>query len=102
MKRVPSLVLMVLALALVLGLAMPALADEAKGKIKTLDPDKSTFTILDDNAKDLVFTHDKEGKVFINDKESKLSDLKVDDQVTVTYKKDGDKMICSEVRAKRS
>jgi Cu/Ag efflux protein CusF len=102
MKRVPSLVLMVLALALVLGLAMPALADESKGKIKSLEPDKSTFTITDSDAKDLQFTHDKEGKVFINDKESKLADLQVGDQVTVTYKKDGDKMICSEVRAKRS
>jgi Cu/Ag efflux protein CusF len=102
MKRAPTLILMLLAVALVLGLALPALAEEAKGKIKTLEPDKSTFTILDSANKDLTFTHDKDGKVFINDKESKLADLQVGDQVTVTYKKDGDKMLCTEVRAKRS
>ena len=30
------------------------------------------------------------------------SPIRVGDQIIVTYKKDGDKMVCSEIRAKRS
>ena len=48
MKRVPSLGLLILALVLLLVLTGPALADEAKGRIKTLDLDKSTFVMADE------------------------------------------------------
>jgi hypothetical protein len=100
MKRVPMLAL-ILALGLVLILAMPALADEAKGKVKSLDPDKGTFVITDANNKDLDFHALKDCKVFVNDKEGKLADLKVGDQLTITYAKEGEKMNASEIRAKR-
>ena len=100
MKRVPMLAL-VLALGLVLILAMPALADEAKGKVKTLDPDKNMFVITDANNKDFEFHALKDCKVFLNDKEGKLADLKVGDQLTITYAKEGEKMNASEIRAKR-
>ena len=99
MKRVPILGL--LALALLLVLAMPALADEAKGTIKSLEPEKHTFVMADDNNKDWTFTALKDCKVFVNDKEAKLADLKVDDRVTITYAKEGDKLNASEIRAKR-
>ena len=101
MKRVPTLGLMILALGLVLVLTMPALADEAKGKVKSLDPDNLKFVITDANAKDLEFAALKDCKVFVNDKESKLADLKVGDQLTITYTKEGEKMNASEIRSKR-
>src|SRR5437899_10487600 len=100
MKRVPMLAL-VMALGLVLILAMPALADEAKGKVKSLDPDKSMFVITDANAKDLEFHALKDCKVFLNDKDAKLAHLKVGDQLTITYAKEGEKMNASEIRVKR-
>ena len=101
MKRVPSLGLVILALVLLLVLTGPALADEAKGRIKTLDLDKSSFVMADDNNKDWTINAAKDCKVFLNDKESKLADLKADDKVTVTYAKDGEKINASEIRAKR-
>jgi energy-converting hydrogenase Eha subunit F len=43
MNRVPKWFVLVLALVFLLGLAAPVLADEAKGKIKSVDNDKSQF-----------------------------------------------------------
>jgi hypothetical protein len=80
---------------------MPALADEAKGRIKTLDPDNHKFVMTDANNKDWEIHALKDCKVFLDDKEGKLGDLKVDDQLTITYTKDGDKLNASEIRAKR-
>jgi hypothetical protein len=101
MIRLPIYFLAVLAIALVVGLAMPVLAAEAKGKIASVDADKSEFVLLDSNGKNWTFNHDKAGKVFINDKLSKLSDLKAGDEATVTYEKKDTKLVCSEVRATR-
>jgi biopolymer transport protein ExbD len=101
MVRFSTLFLGVLCVALVLAFSMPALAAEAKGTIKTVTADKHEFVLADANAKDWTIHLNKDGKVLINDKESKLSDLQASDEVTVIYEKEGDKLMASEVRCKR-
>lgn len=102
MKVLPKWFVMVLALALIAGLTAPALAaDTAKGKIKTVTADKEEFVLTDTNGKDLTFHMDDSGKILVNDKAGKLNDLKIDDEVTVTFKKQGAKLIATEVRCDR-
>jgi Cu/Ag efflux protein CusF len=101
MNRVPKWFLLVLALVFLLGLAAPVLADEAKGKIKSVDADKSQFVVTDKDGKDWTFKMDDNAKIRLNDKDSKLNDLKEGDEVKVTYEKKADQMIASEVRCER-
>jgi len=58
MNRVPKWFVLVLALVFLLGLAAPVLADEAKGKIKSVDNAKSQFVVTDKDGKDLTFKMD--------------------------------------------
>lgn len=101
MIRIPKIVATLFALVVLAAFSIPALAAEAKGKVKTVTPDKHQFVFTDQNRKDWTFEMDKGGKVFINDKESKLADLQAGDEVTVTYDKKNDKLMASEVRCKR-
>ena len=106
MTRLPNWMLVVVALALLVGLATPALANQAKdeataGKIKSVAADKDQFVLTDKDNKDWTFDVDEKAKVSVNDKAGKLSDLKPGDDVTITYEKKGAKMIAKEVRAKR-
>ena len=101
MARFSTLFLGVLTVALLLALSMPAVAAEAKGTIKTVTADKNEFVMTDANAKDWTIHLKKDAKVLVNDKESKLSDLQAADEVTVTYEKDGDRLIATEIRCKR-
>ena len=101
MVRFSKVFIGVLAAAFLLALVAPAFAAETKGTIKTVNIDKVEFVMADANAKDWTIHLNKDGKVFINDKESKLSDLQASDEVTVTYEKEGDRLMASEVRCKR-
>ena len=53
MNRVPKWFVLVLALVFLLGLAAPVLADEAKGKIKSVDPSGKIVT-LDDGTQLMI------------------------------------------------
>jgi Cu/Ag efflux protein CusF len=101
MIRVPRWLVIVLALVLVVGLAAPALAAEAKGKIKSISPDSKELVLTDDNGKDWTFQIDDSAKVRLADKDVKLQDLKEGDQATVTYQKQGAKMIATEIRCEK-
>jgi hypothetical protein len=101
MRRLSTLMLGVLALVLVLGLALPVIADEASGKVKTVNGDKNQFVMTDAGGKDLTITLNKDGKVFINDKAGKLSDLQAGDEVKVTCEIKNDQHHASEVRVTR-
>ena len=91
----------VFALVAVFALAGSALAADAKGKIKTVTADKNQFVMNDADGKAWTINAAKDCKIQLNDKEAKLSDLQADDEVTVTYEKDGDKLVASAVRATR-
>src|SRR5262249_31451828 len=103
MIRMPKWLVALMVIGLLLGLAMPAMAADLKikGKIKSVDADKNEFVLTDNDNKDFTMTLDKDGKVLINDKESKLSDLKAGDKAEVTCEKKEDKHIASLVKVTR-
>jgi hypothetical protein len=80
------------------------MADEMKGKIKKVDADKNTITVTDKDDKDHTFT--LADKADILDTKGKALDgglkasafKKAGQPVTITYKKDGDKVVASKVK----
>ena len=101
MIRTKHLFMCVLALVMVVALAVPTFAAETKGKVKSVDEAASKLVFTDVNGKDWTFTVNKDAKVFLNDKEMKLSDIKENDDATVTYEKKDDALNASEIRATR-
>jgi hypothetical protein len=101
MIRLPKWLLVMFAVAVLVALATPVLAEEAKGKIKSVSADKKQFVVTDNGGKDFEFTLTDEGKVTLGDKDIRLNELKEGDQVTITYEKKDDKMMASEVKARR-
>lgn len=91
----------VLAFVAVFAFATSAYAAEAKGKIKTVTADKNEFVMNDADGKAWTIHSGKDCKFTVNDKESKLADLQADDEVQVTYEKDGERLVASSVRATR-
>jgi Cu/Ag efflux protein CusF len=90
-----------LAMILLVALAAPVLADEVKGKVKSITADKREFTVTDNDGKNHEFVLTEDGKVKLGDKDGKLSDLKEGDEVTITYEKKDGKMMVSEIKCKR-
>jgi Cu/Ag efflux protein CusF len=101
MIRLPKWLLMGLAMILLVALAAPVLADEVKGKVKSITADKREFTVTDNDGKNHEFVLTEDGKVKLGDKDGKLSDLKEGDEVTITYEKKDGKMMVSEIKCKR-
>lgn len=91
----------VLALVAALGFATTAFAADAKGKVKTVTADKNEFVIADADGKNWTIMTGKECKIQMNDKDAKLADLQADDEVTVTYEKDGEKLVATSIKATR-
>lgn len=77
--------LALLALALLLISAAPAMADQARGNIALIDPDNHTFTMVDENNNVLQMRFLVGGQVLLNDQEATIWDLLPGDQVTVTF-----------------
>jgi hypothetical protein len=108
MLRLPKWVLMVLAVALVLGLYGRSLAADAKdatdttrGTIKSVNDADKSFVMTDKNGKDWTFHMDDNAKVRLaNNKEGKLADLKKGDDVEIKYTKKADRLIAMEVERK--
>jgi Cu/Ag efflux protein CusF len=71
------------------------------GQIKSIDADKNELILTDAKGKDHTFTLEKDAKVWLTNKESKISDLKKGDRVGVRYEKSGDEMKAQRVRAHR-
>jgi biopolymer transport protein ExbD len=90
-----------LAVAIALALTLPAFAADAKGKVKTVSGPKNQFVMTDANRKEWTIRMNEDGKVFINDKESKVSDLQAGDMVTITYSAQGERLFATKVDCKR-
>jgi biopolymer transport protein ExbD len=101
MVRLPKWLVVALALVLIVGLATPVLAAETKGKIKSVSADKNQFVFTDQDGKEWTFDVDKDAKIRLADKALKLDELKAGDEATVTYEKQGDKLIAKEVRCEK-
>jgi hypothetical protein len=109
MNRSVKVVLALLALVLLLGLTMPAVAedkgangDQTEGKIKSMDVNKSEFVLTDRKDKNWTMYLDTKAKVVIDGKDARFADLKVDDHVMVTYLKQGTKLVAEKITAKRT
>src|SRR5712664_1357211 len=97
MVRLPKWLVFALTLVVFVGLATPILAAETKGKIKSVAAEKNQFVFTDQDNKEWTFELDKNGKVRLANKALKLEDLKAGDEVTITYEKQGDKLIAKEI-----
>src|SRR5437762_1518674 len=101
MKRMPKVFLGLLTLVLLACLASPVFAAETKGKIKRIDAGKNEFVLTDKDAKDFTFHLEEKVKVFTNNKAARFEDLRVGDEVTITYLERNGRMMVSEIRCTR-
>src|SRR5438093_8423662 len=101
MSRLRTGLGLALAIALLALVANVARAEEMKGKIKSITPDKREFSVTDNVGANWDFLLDENGKIRLDEKDVKLSDAKEGDEVTVTYEKKDGKLIASEVRVKK-
>lgn len=100
MVRSSKWLVVAIALVCLVVFSAPALAAESTGKIKTVNADKNEFVFTDKDGKDWTFSMDTAAKIQIANKDAKLGDLKAGDEVTVTYEKQGEKLIAKELRKK--
>jgi len=91
----------VLALALVLVMAAPVLANDMKGTILSIDPDNHVFDLVNDDGNVSNFQVALVHQVFIDDVEQTLSDLTPGDQVTVTYEIQNEVLMATLIRCTR-
>jgi hypothetical protein len=73
---------------------------DTKGKITEVRPEKNEL-VVSENIKNWTFELAKGCKIFVNDVESKLADLRAGDDATVTFDRKGEKLIATTVRATR-
>jgi Cu/Ag efflux protein CusF len=76
-------------------------AELGRGSVKTFDADKKQLVLTDPNGKDWTFHVANDAKVRLNDKDSKVSDLKLGDKVTVVFDKKGDELTARDLCADR-
>jgi hypothetical protein len=101
MIRLGMFCLALFALALVLSLAAPAVADEINGAVKVVNPDMGQFVIDLGKGKTRTFQMDEDAQVLIDDMEAELSDLRIGDRVTIVHRRDGENWMAIEVRCLR-
>jgi hypothetical protein len=73
---------------------------EVKGKITAVRPDKNEF-VVSENVKNWTFELARDGRIFINDRDGKLSELQAGDDVAVTFDRREDKLLATRVHATR-
>jgi hypothetical protein len=87
-------------LTLVLGATAALSADEAKGTIKMVDPNRKEV-VLKGVVKDTAYELTKDANVWLDGFRCKLGDLSAEDRAVVVYEKRGDHMMASSVRGLR-
>jgi len=89
MIRLPKWLVVVLALAVLVGLAAPSFAADSvgRGTVKNIAADKSQFVLTDANNKDFMISWAENTRVVRDGKDVKVTDLKVNDSVSLVYDK---------------
>jgi len=100
MMRLPKFVVGMLTLALLLGLAMPVLADDAKGTVRNIYVDKN-HVVLKGILNDATYHIRKDARVIIDGRNMHLKDLREGDRVEMTYEKKAGDNVATEVRCLR-
>jgi len=90
----------VLALILLMGAASPLLADAIQGKIASVDIEKNQVVVTE-NFKNWTFQVSQDGQVFLNDRPCKLGELQAGDNASVTFTRQGERLLASVVRCTR-
>jgi len=90
-----------LALAALFAFTLAAAAADAKGKVKSVTAARGEVVMVDDASKSWTIVAAKDCKVKVNETDSKLEDLQAGDEITITYEKDGDRLIARSIRATR-
>ena len=73
---------------------------DVKGKITAVRPD-TREVVLAENRKNWTFQLAPDGKVFINDRESQLVDLRAGDDAVVTFDHEGQLLVANSIRCTR-
>jgi hypothetical protein len=73
---------------------------DVRGKITDVRTDKNEV-VVSENVKNWTFQLAKDGKVFINDRESKLAELQAGDDAVVTFDRLGSQLLASVIRSTR-
>ncbi len=73
---------------------------EVKGKITAVRVEKSEL-VLSENVKNWTFQLAKDGRVYLNDRESRLADLKPGDEAAVTFDRQGQQLFATVVHSIR-
>jgi len=89
------------ALAILVGLAIPALADEAHGNVMAVHMDKHQIVVMDSTARAKTFELAKDCMVLINNQPAQLTDLKTGDAVSVIFERQEEMLTAHEVRCNR-
>ncbi len=99
MIRLPNIRLGI-AMLLSIGLATFASAEEAKGTIASVNA-ASAQVVIKGVVSNTIYDLSKDARVCLDGGKAKLGDLRDGDQAVIEYKKSGNQMIASEVRALR-
>jgi len=75
-------------------------ATNTTGTIRRTDTNGNQL-VLKGTLKDSVYIMDKNPTIYLNGKEHNFSDLRPEDSVDITYYRDGDRMMVTEVRSTR-
>jgi hypothetical protein len=86
--------------ALLLVPAVNVLADDAKGSIRSVDTGRNEV-VLKGTIKDTTYEVQKDAVLWLDGRQCKLGDLKVDDRVVVIYDK-GNRLMTKYIRALRN
>jgi len=98
MIRLPKWLLGMLALALLLGLPAAVWADDqasgqakpgevmAQGQVTKVQADQNQFVLKGKDGREMTFRVARDSQFFLNNKASKITDLKEGDEVTVQYR----------------
>jgi hypothetical protein len=103
MIRSLKVFLAVAAILLLVGLTRAALPDDVHaGKLLAAYPDKREIVVSENQTTDgKSFNLADDAKVLINDNPADIMDLRVGENVTVTYEMQIDRPVATEVRVKR-
>jgi len=100
MIRLPKFFGGVLALALLLTLAMPVLAEEAKGTIRSANA-TSKEIVLKGVLKDTTYVLKADAQLYLDGRKAAIADLREGDRAVLAFEKEKDTLRASEVRCLR-
>jgi Cu/Ag efflux protein CusF len=96
MTRIPKWLYVVLALMAVLQLALPAFAADTKGVVKKVVADKKEIVVTI-QGQDYPFQVAANAPIKLGNQAGKLSDLKPNDQVRVSFVQADKKLIATQI-----